>query len=125
MTMVDIYISGGVIWMHPITLMFLINIVIVVLELIGKIRNPAYNFPRISWIKQVGGLALAWGVFSTVIALFQAFGDLSKSGDTIPFYVIMGGLQVALITAIYGLIVFMLSFLMAMVLALVAKKTIS
>ena len=122
--MVDIYIAGGVPWMHPITLMLFINIVIVVLELIGKFRNPNYEFPRIFWIKQVGGLALAWGVFSTVVGLFLAFGDLSKSGDTIPFYVIMGGLQVALITAIYGLIVFMLSFLMAMVLAMVAKRTI-
>lgn len=121
--MLEIYRAGGVQWMHPITLLFLINIVIVVLEIVSKMRNAEYDFRRIGWIKQIGGLALAWGVLSTVIGLFQAFGDLSKSGDTIPFHVIMGGLQVALITAIYGLIIFLLSLVLAIGLALAARKS--
>lgn len=120
--MFEIYRAGGVQWMHPITLLFLINLTIVVIEIVSKLRNADYDFRRITWIKQVGGLALAWGVLSTVIGLFQAFGDLSKSGDTIPFHVIMGGLQVALITAIYGLIIFLLSLVLAMGLTLANRK---
>jgi biopolymer transport protein ExbB/TolQ len=41
--------------------------------------------------------------------LFFAFGDLERMKETLPFNVIMGGLKVALITTLYGLIIFLIS----------------
>jgi len=43
--------------------------------------------------------------------LFFAFDDLAGMKETLPLYVIMGGLKVALITILYGLIIFMLSLI--------------
>ena len=92
--------------MVPLTLMLIFNVVMIVIEFL---RKPGSGRDRSELIRQVGIFALAWGVFSTVIGFFYAFGDLSRSGDSIPFEHIMGGLRVALITAWYGLIVFLVS----------------
>jgi biopolymer transport protein ExbB/TolQ len=107
--MIAIHAEGGMPYMVPLTLMLLFNLVLIVIALIKKMQNKDRQFERLELIRQVGLLALAWGVLSTVIAFFQAFGDLARSGDTIPFNVIMGGLRVALITALYGLIIFVVS----------------
>ena len=107
--MYDIYVSGGVQYMHLITLIFLINLGLIVYVLITKLQKKKINQNTLEAIRQLGGLALAWGVFSTVIGLFFAFGDLEQMKETLPFNVIMGGLKVALITALYGLIIFLIS----------------
>lgn len=105
----ELYSSGGTIWMHPITLLFLINVGIAVYVLLSWINKKQWLMKWIEAIKQLGGLAVAWGAFATLVGLFQAFGALEESKDVIPFQVIMGGLKVALITVLYGLIVFCIS----------------
>jgi biopolymer transport protein ExbB/TolQ len=62
-------------------------------------------------LKHVGGFAVAAGAFGTLTGLFQAFGALEEAKDVIPFNVICGGMKVALITVLYGLIVYMISML--------------
>jgi hypothetical protein len=105
----ELYSSGGTIWMHPITLLFLINVGIAIFVLLSWVNKKQWLMKWIEAIKQLGGLALAWGAFATLVGLFQAFGALEESKDVIPFQVIMGGLKVALITVLYGLIVFCIS----------------
>jgi hypothetical protein len=107
--MIAFHAEGGMPFMVPLTLMLIFNLVLIVLALIKRVQNKERQVERLELVRHIGLLALAWGVFSTVIAFFFAFGDLSRSGDTIPFNVIMGGLRVALITALYGLVIFVIS----------------
>ena len=69
-------------------------------------------------IKHVGGFAAAVGTFGTLMGLFMAFNALEHSEQVIPFQVIMGGLKVALINVLYGLIVFLISMVCYIVLKL-------
>ena len=105
----EIHLVGGPNFMFPLALLLLINLGLIGFVSIRTIQKKKYDSAILELIRQVGGLALAWGVFSTVIGLFFAFGALEEMKDTIPFEVIMGGLKVALITALYGMIIFIIS----------------
>ena len=109
--MYDIYLAGGPTYMHPLSLILFINLGLIIFVIITKLQKKKLNRNFLEAIRQLGGLALAWGVFSTVVGLFFAFEDLARMKETLPLYVIMGGLKVALITILYGLIIFMISLI--------------
>jgi biopolymer transport protein ExbB len=56
------------------------------------------------WISLFIGLAPSLGFLGTVVGMVQAFDDIEKAGDISPT-VVAGGMKVALITTIFGLIV--------------------
>ena len=109
--MYDIYVAGGTFFMHTLSLIFFINMGLIIFVVITRLQKKPFNRNILEAIRQLGGLALAWGVFSTVVGLFFAFDDLAGMKETLPLYVIMGGLKVALITILYGLIIFMISLI--------------
>jgi hypothetical protein len=119
----SLHIEGGPFYMFPLTLLFLINIGIFVYVLIAVNQKKAFNTKWLEAIKQIGGLAAAWGTYSTIIGLFYAFDALEASKDIIPFQVIMGGLKVAVITVLWGLIIFCLSLLAYIILKLASRNS--
>lgn len=62
---------------------------------------------NMSWITLFIALAPSLGFFGTVIGLVQAFDTIEQVGDISPT-VVAGGMKVALITTIFGLIVAMI-----------------
>jgi biopolymer transport protein ExbB/TolQ len=122
MSLTDLYISGGVQYMHAVSIPFIANLTLIIIIILQIIQKKNVNQKLIEIGKQLSGLALALGVFGTVAGLFQAFDALENSPEIIPFQVIMGGLKVALITALYGLLVFCVSQLTYIVLKLVVRK---
>ena len=62
---------------------------------------------NMSWITLFIALAPSLGFFGTVIGLVQAFDTIEQVGDISPT-VVAGGMKIALITTIYGLIVAMI-----------------
>ena len=109
--MYDIYVAGGTVYMHPLTLVLLINLGLSIFVVVAVLQKKKLNKNFLEAIRQLGGLALAWGAFSTLIGLFFAFDSLEGMKETLPLNVIMGGLKVALITVLYGLIIFILSLI--------------
>jgi hypothetical protein len=120
--LIDTYIAGGIESMHPITLLFLFNLVVIGYIVFCLIKKNAFNRKWIDSIKHASGLAVAYGTFGTLTGLFFAFDALEASKEIIPFQVIMGGLKVALISILYGLIIFFISMLAYMVLKLKVRE---
>ena len=60
------------------------------------------------WVKEIGIIAIVVGVLAFVLGFYQAAIDITKAGDIHPV-VIWGGLRVAVITPIYGLIIYLVS----------------
>ena len=118
MSLIDTYIAGGVQYMHPLTLLLLTNLGIlgyfIFLKTKGRVRSPKW----VEAIKHVSGVALAYGTFGTLVGFFQAFDALEHMDTVLPFQVIMGGLKVALINILYGLIIFFISMVCYIVLKL-------
>lgn len=73
-------------------------------------------------LRHLGSLSLVIGAFGTLVGLFQAFGALGEIKEGLPFYVIAGGMQVALITVLYGSIVYMLAMISYLILKILGKK---
>lgn len=58
---------------------------------------------NLSWIALFIAIAPMFGFLGTVIGMVQAFDDIEKAGDISPT-VVAGGMKVALITTVFGLI---------------------
>lgn len=117
-SLMDTYRAGGGAYMHPLTLLFLFNIGVIVYIIFCRINKKVFRAGWIEVVKHVSGLAVAYGTFGTLFGLFIAFGVLETSEQIIPFRVIMGGLKVALINVLYGLIIFFISMVAYIVLKL-------
>jgi biopolymer transport protein ExbB/TolQ len=111
--------------MQILSLLLLANVLIFFYILISKIQNKQFNIKWLEAIKQIGGFALGFGTFSTLIGLFSAFSALEESQDIIPFQVIMGGLKAGLISILYGLIIFCASLLAYIILKLSVRQPVS
>jgi biopolymer transport protein ExbB len=61
----------------------------------------------LSWIALFIALAPSLGFLGTVIGMVMAFDDIQKAGDISP-NIVAGGMKVALITTVAGLIVAMI-----------------
>ncbi len=57
-----------------------------------------------SWITLFIGMAPSLGFLGTVIGMVQAFDDIQKAGDISPT-VVAGGMKVALLTTLFGIVV--------------------
>jgi hypothetical protein len=122
-TFVNFHIEGGREFMIPLTLLFTINIFIFFHVLTNLIRRKTLHSNWLESIKQIGGLAAAWGAWSTIIGLFYAFDALESAKDVIPFPVICGGLKVASLTVLYGLAIYCISLLAYIILKIWTSRT--
>lgn len=116
----DYHVMGGMEYMTPITLTFVCNIALIIFSLTQILQKKEVNHKLIATGKHLGGLALALGVFGTIVGFFQVFDALEAMKEILPFQVIMGGLKVTTITTIYGLIVFCISLFAYIMLKLIA-----
>ena len=64
----------------------------------------AYLEENCSWITLFIAIAPSLGFLGTVIGMVQAFDDIERAGDISPT-VVAGGMKVALITTIFGIVV--------------------
>ena len=88
-----------------------------------KFKKKQFNTKWLEAVKQIGGLAAAWGVLSTIIGLFNAFDALEAMNEMVAPQIIMGGLKVAVITVIYGLSIFCVSMFAYIILKLVSSQS--
>lgn len=121
-SLMDIHTAGGSPWMPILSLLFAINVAILIYVIIARVQNKSISPKWVEAIRQVGLLAAVWGAFSTILGFFQAFGALEEIKEMLPFQVIMGGMKVALITVLYGLLIYCLSLLAFIILQVSAPK---
>lgn len=118
----ELHVQGGVDHMAPLSITFVVNIAVMIYCVSMVIRKKQINPFWLEAIKQIGGLAAALGAYGTLVGLFQAFNSLEGSKEVIPFPVISGGMKVALITVLYGLIIYCVSLVAYIVLRFVTRK---
>ena len=92
--MIQIFLQGGVLFMSIIT----IFLVMVGLSF----------YTHSDKLKTYGNLALSSGILGSFIGLYSAFMTIQEVGNVSPA-VFAGGLRVALICTLYGLLVYIIS----------------
>ncbi len=119
----ELHNDGGIVFMVPLSILLTINIGLIIYS-IFRLSQKRDVSKFVEAVRQIGVLAAAFGAASTILGLFQAFGALSRGNQVWPFQVIMGGMRVAVITAMYGLFIFCLSLLSYIILKLSSKNIV-
>lgn len=97
-SLADLYLEDGWEWMSLITLCLI------------AMLFSAWKAPR--WIKEFGLLALSLGIFSLALGLYSVFDLIQATGTSVSFTLLCGGLRVALLAPMYGLLVYLLSLVL-------------
>jgi hypothetical protein len=119
---IGLHIEGGALFMFPMLLLLIVNVGIIIYSFVATVQGKSFNSMWIETIKRIGILAAAWGTWSTLIGLLFAFDALESSPNPVPFPVICGGLKVALLTVLYGLVIFCISYLAYIILKIMRRK---
>ncbi len=96
----NLFAEGGPLFMSILT--------IILLALI----YAAWKFP--DWVKEIGLLGLAFGILGQVIGLYEAFNAIASMGD-VSQAMLAGGLKVTSISTIYGLLIYILSLVIRII----------
>ena len=95
-----LFVEGGTGFMIVITLLLIAMLL------------AAWKAPR--WVKEIGIGALVAAIFATLLGFVQICDALQMFGDVSPA-VLAGGLKVAMIPILYGLIVYFISLIIRII----------
>jgi hypothetical protein len=98
--MIEFFVQGGLPWMSLMTI-----------EFVG-VMLAAWKAP--GWVKEAGLIALATGALGTVLGFAQIGDSVAQAGGIAPA-IIWVGVKVALITAIYGIIIYGVSLIIRII----------
>jgi len=116
-TLIEKLNDGGPIFTYTIMILIL-----VIIALFAKaILEKDYSRKSRSIMASVGWFALAWGYIGRTFGLIMAFDNIAAAGEITP-EATAGGLKMALIGPLCGLIAFLLARLAILFLQLKSKK---
>jgi hypothetical protein len=98
--MLEIFYMGGPLFMSILTLLFVAVLV------------SAWKFPQ--WVKELGILALTFGILGQLIGLYTAFNAMEQTPEISPS-MLAGGLKISMITTLYGFLIFIVSLIIRVV----------
>lgn len=113
----SIFNDGGPVFTYTI---FLLLIVIIAL-FVKAILEKDYGKKTRSILASVGWLVLAWGYLGRTFGLIMAFDKIAAAGEIAPQH-LAGGLKMAIIGPLLGIITFILARLGILVLQIRNRK---
>lgn len=123
--MKDLFYMGGPLFMGILTILFVLMLAysaISIISIINKGGDDSLNVrSRLAHIKSIGLFSLITGILGQLIGLYAAFAAIEKVMDISPA-ILAGGLKVSMITTMYGMLIYLISILIWVVLDLWASK---
>lgn len=108
--------EGGPLFMY--TTLFLL-IVILALLIRGFVK-PTTQDKTITLVSSISLFALVWGFLGQMIGLITAFDTIEAVGDISPA-VLAGGLKIAILSPLFGMIVFLIARIGIIILNILKK----
>ena len=122
--MLDLFNMGGP-FMGILTIIFLIILATSVYRGVqiskGDIVHETIFRYQLACIKSIGVFALVVGILGQLLGLYDAFSVIEQMGDVTPA-LLAGGLKVSMITTLYGILIFLVSYLIWFALDYMAKS---
>lgn len=119
------YVEGGALFMGMLSIVFLIilalAVVIGVAVFVTKTEDKNKLSGKLGYIKSLGLFAFVLGMLGQFIGLFDAFKAIESGMDITP-QLLAGGLRVSSITSIYGMIIFIVAYLIWFGLDVLSKR---
>ena len=108
--------EGGPLFMYT-TLIILIAIIVL---LVKAFVNTESNEKAVGLVKHLSLFVLVWGFLGQMLGLMGAFDAIQIQGDVSPS-VLAGGIKIAILSPLFGMIVFLIARLGIIVLAFIKK----
>ncbi|MCC5934714.1 MAG: MotA/TolQ/ExbB proton channel family protein [Balneolales bacterium] len=106
--MIDLFNTGGPLFMGTLTLIFAAVIAAFVFSFLQIRKGGA---PGVSIVKEIGLFGLIIGILGQSIGLYTAFSIIEEAGMISP-EILISGLKVSSVTTIYGLIIAVSAYLL-------------
>lgn len=119
-TLVQRFTEGGTFFMSLILVLLLLSVFHTVKGITTLKTNTPVSIKMLSRINDSGILALSLGFLSAFVGLIGAFDVLEASGEAGPD-IIAGGLKVALLSPLFGLLTYSVSKFSVLVLRMLQK----
>ena len=120
LTLLDRFLEGGALFMSLILICLLMSIFFTVKSILKIKTDKEVSKKILKHISNSGTLGLALGVMGAFLGLISAFDVLEASGAAEPA-IIAGGLKVALLSPLFGLLTFSVSKLAILILRIIQK----
>ncbi|MEH6658376.1 MotA/TolQ/ExbB proton channel family protein [Leeuwenhoekiella marinoflava] len=111
--MLDRIQEGGPFFMWPIVIVFIILVALFVRQLVTK-ADKAHTIILLS---NISLFILSWGLLGSVIGLIEAFDAVERLGD-VSQGMMAGGLKIAFLTTVFGLVTFIAGRLFILILTI-------
>jgi len=120
LTLFDRFLEGGALFMSLILICLLMSIFFTVKSILKIKTDKEVSKKILKHISDSGTLGLALGIMGAFLGLISAFDVLEASGGAEPA-IIAGGLKVALLSPLFGLLTFSVSKLAILILRIIQK----
>ena len=120
LTLLDRFLEGGALFMSLILICLLMSIFFTVKSILKIKTDKEVSKKILKNISDSGTLGLALGVMGAFLGLISAFDVLEASGAAEPA-IIAGGVKVALLSPLFGLLTFSVSKLAILILRIIQK----
>jgi len=98
--MFEIFVTGRVPWMTALTIILL------------ALLMAAWKAP--AWVKEIGLIGLVAGILGFLLGFYVAARDIALAGE-ISQSIVWAALRVALITPIYGFLIYLVSLIIRII----------
>lgn len=124
--MFELFKMGGPLFMGILTAILFIIIVVAVFYLVILIKKDFKSIEearrKLKYVKSLGLVAFVFGILGQMIGLFSAFTAIEAAMDVSPA-IMAGGLKVSMITPMYGMVIFIISYVLWVLLDLLAARS--
>lgn len=96
--------------MSLLTIVGVIMMIQLILSIIHFTQNDGKYEKNILWLRDIGLFALILGLFFQMTGLYQAFQAIEMAGSVSPA-LLAGGLKVSSIPTLFGMLIFLISWI--------------
>ncbi len=122
--MLTYFNEGGALFMGMLSIVFLVVFIMSIknaLIIFSKESDKEKVSSQIGSIKSLGLFALVLGFLGQFLGLFQAFNFIAEAGTISPA-ILANGLRISSIASIYGMIIFLVAYLLWFGLSILKNK---
>ncbi len=103
------------------TVIILLLLLVIIGLFIWSVTKQEYSKKWRSILANVGWIALAWGYLGRTFGLIMAFDNIAAAGEITPQHM-AGGLKMALIGPLFGIVTFVFARVFILILQAKSKK---
>ncbi len=111
----ELFNMGGPLFMSILTLLFIVMVAWMVYHFLSGYIYQKVSLDKalrkLKYGKSIGLFSLVIGILGQLIGLFSAFSFVAKEGGVSP-QMMFGGLKVSMVTTLYGIFIYLLSWLL-------------